>query len=294
MTVPARIYSRVLVILDGSEAAECAVRYATDIASKHEAELILLHLNKLGVQRGSTHSDPDTLPRVQVQKRLAELREQVRIDGVRVRDEMIESRDLSEAVHKFIEAETISLLVMSTQGKTGMVRWVFGTQFEQVLDKLPVPLMLVRPLYGKIVVPLDGSKRSERALPRAIEIARLHNAELILLHVYQSSTGSYSDQWALAGHQQIADQPLDQMREQLISLRNRLRQEGLQARVHVVQSNNPAQAICEFAESEEGISMIVMSTHGRTGIARWLLGSVAQQVVKNLRCPVTLVQPDVN
>jgi nucleotide-binding universal stress UspA family protein len=60
----------------------------------------------------------------------------------------------------------------------------------------------------------------------------------------------------------------------------------------IIRSGNPAQTICDFVESEEGISMIVMSTHGRTGISRWLVGSTAQTVIKNSRSPVTLVHPD--
>jgi len=172
-----------------------------------------------------------------------------------------------------------------------MLRWLLGNQVEAALNVLPVPLLLVRPVLHKIVVPLDGSKWSESAIPKAVEIARQHGAELVLLHVYQSPVRSYADQIAVAGQLLLADQPFEQVRDQLTALRNRLRQEGVRAQVQIVRSNNPAQAICEFAESEEGISMVVMSTHGRTGLSRWLLGSVAQRVMKDLRCPVTLVNP---
>ena len=115
-------------------------------------------------------------------------------------------------------------------------------------------------------MPLDGSKWSESAIPRAVELARVHDAELVLLHVYQSKAGDYAGQWALAGQQQIADQTYEQMADQLIALRNRLRQEGLRVRDVMIRGGNPAQVICDFVESEEGISMIVMSTHGRTGL----------------------------
>jgi nucleotide-binding universal stress UspA family protein len=82
------------------------------------------------------------------------------------------------------------------------------------------------------------------------------------------------------------------MADQLIALRNRLRQEGLRVRDVMMRGSNPAQVICDFVEAEEGISMIVMSTHGRTGLSRWLVGSVAQTVIRNSRSPVTLVRPD--
>jgi nucleotide-binding universal stress UspA family protein len=68
-----------------------------------------------------------------------------------------------------------------------------------------------------------------------------------------------------------------------------LRKEGLRVREHIIRGSNPAQAICDYTDTVEGMCMIVMSTHGRTGLSRWLVGSVAQRVIKNANCPVTLV-----
>ncbi len=292
MTVPARIYNRVLVPLDGSSAAEFAIRFASDLAVKHEAALILLYLDYLPALVGEAAETSSEDRREQVEAYLDGLRKDLRAVGIRAQVQVVSTRDLSGALMKTIETEHISILVMSTQGRAPMMRWLFGSQVERALNTMPVPVMLVRPMYQHIVVPLDGSKWSESAIPRAVELARVHDAELVLLHVYQSKAGDYAGQWALAGQQQIADQPVEQMREQLLALRNRLRQEGLKAREVLIRGNNPAQAICEFVESEDGISMVVMSTHGRTGLARWLIGSVAQQVIKNARCPVSLVNPN--
>jgi nucleotide-binding universal stress UspA family protein len=286
----ARIYSRVLVPLDGSLAAEFAIRFAADLARSHDADLLLLYLKHLPANAESASTDGQDLE--QINKYLADVRKEQRDAGVRAYEYLVASHDLSEALFKFIESERVSALVMSTQGRTGMIRWLFGGSVEKTLNDMPVPLMLVRPMYQRIVVPLDGSKWSESALPRAVELARVHDAELVLLHVYQSKTGDYAAQWALAGQQQIADQTYEQMADQLVALRNRLRQEGLRVRDVMMRGSNPAQIICDFVEAEEGISMIVMSTHGRTGLSRWLVGSVAQTVIKNSRSPVTLVRPD--
>ena len=133
-----------------------------------------------------------------------------------------------------------------------MIRWLFGSRVEKTLNDMPVPLLLVRPMYQRIVVPLDGSRWSESAIPRAVELARVHDAELVLLHVYQSKSGDYAGQWALAGQQQIADQSYEQMADQLIALRNRLRQEGLRARDVMMRSDNPAQVDLRFCGSGRG------------------------------------------
>ncbi|MBN1679099.1 MAG: universal stress protein [Anaerolineae bacterium] len=294
MTVPTRIYHRVLVPLDGSEAAEFAIRYGADLANKHNAELMLLHLNYLPVQVGSVHDDdlPNGQTKEAVKKRLDDFQNQLHEAGLHVLTNIIDTRDLRGALLDAVESEHISAIVMSTQGRTNMLHWLFGNQVEQALSNMPVPVMLVRPLYHKIVVPLDGSRWSESAILRAAEIARVHDAELILLHVYQSPVSDYSGQLALAGQQQIADQSFDQIREQLVSLRNRLRREGINAREQLIRGSNPAKIICEYVETEEGTNMVVMSTHGRTGLSRWLVGSVAQRVIKNSRCPVMLVRPD--
>ncbi len=293
MTVPARIYSRVLVPLDGSTATEFAIRFGVDLASKHDAELILLYLHHVATStEGAVQAEAQGPSLDQLQAYLDKLQREARSLGVPVDGMVIQAHDLAGALLKVIDTERISVLVMSTQGRTGMLRWLFGTNVEKALTSLPVPLLLVRPMYQKVIVPLDGSRWSETAVPRAAEIARVHDAEMILLHVYQSKAGDYAGQWALAGQQEIADQSLDQVTDALVGMRNRLRIEGVRAREVILRGGNPAQAICDFVESEEGISMIVMSTHGRTGIARWLMGGVAQSVIKNARCPVTLVHPD--
>jgi nucleotide-binding universal stress UspA family protein len=293
MMTPTRIYSRVLVPLDGSSAAEFAIRFASDLATKHDADLVLLYLEHLSGQGGESGSAADGANgQERISAYLEGLRKELRAADVRAYTQYVPARDLAEALHKVIDLERISAVVMSTQGRAAMLRWLFGSSVERAINEFPVPLLLVRPMYQRIVVPLDGSRWSESAIPRAAELARVHDAELILLHVYQPKGGDYADQWALAGQQRIADQPYEQMQEQLIALRNSLRQEGLRAREVIIRGGSPAQAICDYVETEEGISLVVMSTHGRTGLARWLMGSVAQQVLKHARCPVMLVQPE--
>jgi nucleotide-binding universal stress UspA family protein len=291
MTVAVLAYQRILVPLDGSDAAEFAIPYAVDLARKHSAELFLLYLETLPAFAGDTAAAP-TEDQARMQDHLGSLGTRLREEGLRVRDEIIQSRDLADTLLKVLESEHVSLIVMSTQGRTSMTRWLLGSNLEKALGLLPVPILLVRPVYHKIVVPLDGSTWSERAIPQAVEIARAHNAEIILLHVYQSPVSDYADQIALAGQQEMADQNYEQIHDHLLALRNTMRQQGVRVREHVISSHNAAQAICEFVESEEGVSMVVMSTHGRTGLSRWLFGSVAQSVIKNVRCPVTLVRPD--
>jgi nucleotide-binding universal stress UspA family protein len=145
--------------------------------------------------------------------------------------------------------------------------------------------------YKKIVVPLDGSGWSERAIPHAIDIARNNNSELILLHVFKPPAAEYIDQIALAGQDQQLMQLRDEMKQQLMAMRNQLRSEKINVRVQFIEGTGVAGIICDYV-NEEKVDLVVMSSHGRTGMSRWLFGSVAQKVMQGVTVPVLLIRPD--
>ncbi|MCI0712515.1 MAG: universal stress protein [Chloroflexi bacterium] len=145
--------------------------------------------------------------------------------------------------------------------------------------------------YTKIVVPLDGSGWAEAALPHAARIAKNNDAELILLHIYHSPTSQYQDTIALSSRQEVVDQEYDQIKSYLIGTRNDLRSQGVKVRGHIMHGRNPAYNIISYVENE-GADLVVMSTHGRTGLARFVFGGVAQKVMQGLDVPVLLIRPD--
>jgi nucleotide-binding universal stress UspA family protein len=146
--------------------------------------------------------------------------------------------------------------------------------------------------YKKIVVPLDGSGWSEAALMHAKRIAKNNQAELILLHVYHSPTAQYQDMIATANkNEEFIDQEYEEIKRRLISVRNDLRAEGVQVRGHILFGRDPAYNIIKYVENEKA-DLVVMSTHGRTGLARFVFGSVARKVMEGLDVPVLLVRPD--
>lgn len=148
-----------------------------------------------------------------------------------------------------------------------------------------------QPMYNRILVPVDGSRWGERALPHAAKIARNHDAELILLTVYKLPMVEYEDQMTLAGATPISDQIRERAVNYMTSVRNQLRQEGVNATYIIVEGTSPAEEIRKYVEAED-IDLVVMSTHGRTGLARFLFGSVANKVLQTVRVPVMLIRPD--
>ncbi|MBE2269839.1 MAG: universal stress protein [Anaerolinea sp.] len=151
----------------------------------------------------------------------------------------------------------------------------------------------VHPRYNKIVVPLDGSGWAQRAIPHAVEIARSNDAELILLHIFRAPAHQYADQIALAGQDSQIQAAREQMKQYLIGCRTELRNENVRVRTHMTEGMDVAHLICDFITAE-GVDLVVMSTHGRSGIARLMFGSVAHEVMGCVNVPVMLVKPDEN
>lgn len=145
--------------------------------------------------------------------------------------------------------------------------------------------------YKKIVVPIDGSGWSERAIPHAVDIARISNGEVILLHVFKPPLHEYEDTLALAGEDEQIARIRDNMKQHLMALRGQLRGEGVECRVQVIEAVGIASQICDYVNEEEA-NLVVMSTHGRTGLARFVFGSVAHKVMQSVDVPVMLIRPD--
>lgn len=145
--------------------------------------------------------------------------------------------------------------------------------------------------YKKIVVPLDGSGWSERAIPHAVDIARNNNAELILLHVFRPPTHEFTDQIALAGQEGQIQNLREEVKQYLIGLRSTLRSENTEVRIQFIEGAGIASLICDYV-NDEGCDLVVMSTHGRTGLGRFLFGSITHKVMECVKVPVLLVRPD--
>lgn len=145
--------------------------------------------------------------------------------------------------------------------------------------------------YQKIVVPLDGSGWSERAVTHAAKIALENDAELILLHVYHSPLAEYADTLALSNQGDMVNSEREEIKRYLIAMRNDLRSQGVKVRGHIINGRDPARNIVNYVRGENA-DLVVMSSHGRTGLAKFLFGSVAGKVMKGLDIPVLLVHPD--
>jgi nucleotide-binding universal stress UspA family protein len=162
-------------------------------------------------------------------------------------------------------------------------------------------------MFGKVLVPLDGSEMAKAVLPYMEDLATRYSAEVILLRVVATPqdrwTGTVfqpplavpgsSDDVVPAPHPVYREQEMESLRAEvertLSGVKKQLSQAGLKVSV-VVLFGRPADRIVEYA-TKEGVDLIAISTHGRSGLGRWAFGSVAKRIMRATAIPVLLIRP---
>ncbi|MCI0843854.1 MAG: universal stress protein [Chloroflexi bacterium] len=178
------------------------------------------------------------------------------------------------------EKDPDTLIVMSTHGRSGVGRWVMGSVTDKVLRAVKTPLLIIRgegndaPLkgtIGHIIVPLDGSEMAERILPHAVAWAKSLDAKVCLV-------------------QAVHDDKVDtEERGYLKKLAERIENEGV-ASVEVVVLHGDAATVIVDLTNDYPDALVAMTTHGRSGVSRWLIGSVADRVIRHAAGPVLVLR----
>ncbi len=195
-----------------------------------------------------------------------------------------------EAILAATFADDIQFIVMTTHGHSGFHRWRLGSVADRVVHTATKPVVLVRPhedvqvstSLDRILVPLDGSELSTRALAHAIALARAGGASLALLRAVAGAVAALA--LPLDGYYLESDQTAEaQATAELQAVADTI--DGLDVET-LVMTGRPEPVIGEAAESAD---LIVMASHGRGGLARLALGSVADGVIRHAGRPVMIV-----
>jgi nucleotide-binding universal stress UspA family protein len=291
--------SKVMAPLDGSEFAEKALPFAAEVAARAGAELLLFtSVQPVGVWDATASAinweREEQMAEDYLQEKAASLRG--RVPRVRV---LRRHGEPASSILDVAESEGVSLIVMSTHGRTGLLRFFFGSTTDRVVQHARCPLLLVRidekapppaPRFSKILVPLDGSEVAASALPFVEEFARLHGAAVVLYHAIPPLAAYPGIE---AANPQMTGEVLEEMQREaheiLSAQARRLQARGIEATV-AVSIDLATEGILEAARST-GAGLIAIGTHGRSGFGRALLGSVANAVVRRSGLPVLLVRP---
>jgi nucleotide-binding universal stress UspA family protein len=288
------VYQKIVVPLDGSSLAEQILPYARFFAEGCAAPVELLRVNDPDVRPPFWPPLPDRDYLQQVSGRyfpsslkVAQVEESGKPAGV----------ILSRA-----KADPNSLIAMTTHGLSGIRRWLLGSVASKVIQSAVNPVLLVRAVEGgrpaselplkTVFIPLDGSALAEKIFPHIVPLVGKLKLHLNLVRVYDVPVAAYPLPDAvfvetLARQREAirreAETYLDAKAEEL-------RGEGLEHVSTTVLEGDPAGEIIDIARTTSE-NMIAMSTHGASGVGRWVLGSIAAKVVQYSGDPVLLIRP---
>jgi nucleotide-binding universal stress UspA family protein len=299
------MYTRLLIPLDGSQTAEQALPYARVLAKGLRVPVTLVHAvdpHDLGFLTDPEHSRyVDTVWADKVNENRDYLERVARsFAGTHARC-LVQKGQAEDVVIEEADADKNTLIVMATHGRSGLRRWLLGSVAYKIVHGTANPICLVRAREAKgtgdnvdqvilktVIVPLDGSALAEQVLPAVIELVRAMNLSVVLLRAYAlpvaatgQEFGSYTDE--------LLAQIENEARRYLDGKLQDLKQRGLKDVSAVVKFGYGADEIIGLAH-ETPQSLVAMCTHGRSGLTRWVLGSVTERVVRHCGDPVLLVR----
>jgi nucleotide-binding universal stress UspA family protein len=273
---------RILVPLDGSPLAEAVLTQVRRILYRKDAEILLVRAVSVPPSLEGMSDELPGLLRTQAFTYLQRIEEDLLSQGARARS-IVREGEAADVILDVAEEEHAGLIAMSTHGRSGLARWALGSVTERVLHASKVPVLAVRsftedgertPLaeldLEKILVPVDATSMSLEVVGPAVELAQLFGSNVALLHVCQGAECAVPVPELTCAYEQFraGGVPLEPLLKQ----------------------GDAAQQILETS-LEQKAGLIALTTHGRVGVGRWMMGSVADKLLRAARVPLLIVRP---
>lgn len=291
------MYKRVLVPLDGSSAGEEIIPYALALSGGLSADVQLLRVFSLAplaghyAVAGMDWEKVEEAMRGETDAYLEEVRSGLGAETTSVTAITAEGLTANSIIAE-AASQPDTLVAMTTHARGGVVRGIIGSVTDDVLRNGDSPMLVLRsrdddedrpvPALDTMVVALDGSPLAEEVLPHAVAVAKALDLKIDLLTVLPGNDPAFSD----------GSQPSpahDKSLAYLQSTKEWVQGQGITRVGQVVLHGQPAAAIIDLVDNLPG-AIVAMTTHGWSGAERWLLGSVAERVVRHAQRPVLLVR----
>jgi nucleotide-binding universal stress UspA family protein len=306
------MYKRMLVPLDGSALAEVILPYTRELARRIGLDVVLIHIadkkdsETLLLHKAYVDRTADTIRSDLAKNQKKKSGVPRESQGIKVFGEVIVGYP-AEEILRYADENDIDLILMATHGRSGIRRWVIGSVADKVLRSSRVPVLLVRtgiPQHivdnewpDTMLVPLDGSGLAELVLPHVAALAKQPNAKTVevtlLIACEPPSMPAFAPPEFLANWGDMAVKQMAKSRNSakkyLTRIEKQLNSAGLTVSSEVLEGQS-AEEIVNYA-AKNGSSLIVMATHGRSGLSRWAYGSVAEKVLLAASSPILLVRP---
>ncbi|MDP2729982.1 MAG: universal stress protein [Dehalococcoidales bacterium] len=313
------MFGKILVCLDGSSLAEQILPYVSAEASRFNSKVILFQVTPepivvspgipgaapLPVQTKGMLKEAMEAER-EAQAYLAEIAERLWKQGVPAETMTMPGR-AGETIVGYAVNDNTGLIALATHGRSGLGRAVFGSVADFVLRESGLPILVIKPQeteapvslkpnpFEKILVCLDGSRLAEQILPYAQAQANRFYSKVMLLQVATVPTMALAGagtEAAPASDQLVAEQSRiaeGEAGEYLKKVAQNLAIDNLE--IVVLQGTPVGKAILDYAD-EQGIDLVCLATHGRSGLGRAVFGSVANQVLRESGLPILVIKPE--
>jgi len=296
-------FKKILVPTDFSEFSQYALKYACAFAKGsggmiecvHVVDTTFMDVGGVYAPAASAQKSLNTI-RAQAQKELDHFVRKEHLLGIEVKPHMREGIAADEIV-KLTEEAKADLVIISSHGRSGLDRLVFGSVCDRVLRLSKVPVLIVKhPEHEalakdgslslkRILCPIDFSAFSRSALPAATELAKQFGATIVLAHIADARFDypEWNAQIALNNTQHL----VEAAQENLARVAKDL--SGVKSEIHV-SVGVPHHSLVGLTSNGK-VDLVIMPTHGRKGIAHALLGSVTERVAHGANCPVLVIRP---
>lgn len=296
------MFRQILVPLDGSPLAEAVLPYVTRFSQAYEAQVTLatvIDAETMEVSQRHQQYLSQLSERTELHAReyLSGVGNRLRSKGLRAEETVLFGRP-AESLVAHADTAGSDLIAMSTHGRSGLGRWISGSVADRVLHLSTVPLLVIRASdqgvpdevkLTTLVAPLDGSQLAESVLPYVKDLARALALEVMLLQAVQITASAYPG-LDLADYPQALTEELEGAAASYLNGHaEQLTREGIRCQARVLWGS-PASAIANFAQALPD-NLVAMSTHGRSGFGRAVLGSVADRVIRGSGDAVLVVRP---
>jgi nucleotide-binding universal stress UspA family protein len=298
------MYTRLLIPLDGSKTAEAVLPYGRTLAGRLKIPVELLAVVEIGALVN------------QVSHGGARYFEKIIAESVRSSEEYLNriaktfpGHGVKWTVEKGKAEEVIiektgsdaTLTAMATHGRSGINRLLLGSVAEKVLRGSTHPLLLIRAseeaksegeaALKSVIVPLDGSELAENVLPPVVELAKALKLEVVLLRAYQIPANTYAgmEHYYAVNYEKLTAALRDEAQSYLENKVGELKRTGIEKVSFAIPEGSGADAIVVLGQRTPD-NLIAMCTHGRSGVKRWVLGSVTEKVVRLSGDPVLIVR----
>lgn len=304
--------ARILIALDGSKIAEQVLPHAQLLAQGLPCRIDLLRVvepppPELTGSARSLYQAWAEEGAINAQNDLEKVAESLERNGLIV-SSSVQEGDPASIILAESEKEAGTLIAASTHGRSGLTRWLMGSVTNKVLRATVNPMLLVRaksdppkpnPELRTVIVPLDGSSVAEEVLPHVVALANRLNLKVNLLRVLPTAReyARYIEQNFISSVANVGDSPHQDFymedeiraRNYLCSVKDRLRRQGVSSVEDHLLRGHAASIIIDTG-LETPNSMVAMTTHGGSGLGRWVLGSVTDRVVRHCGVPVLVIR----